>query len=161
MQPPGGRNVVRFCFTTLEAKEKLERDFLRAIDVWMDALGGPASVQTGHNLVFKEVRTPEGEDTVCCSEWDTSQDHNPCTWNPEVENDVLAVYENPSGKVNSATIGYVSDSEALLNNFPPQRHFINLTPLSPNIDILWRWVHEVSNPSHGLCSFLIILVGSW
>lgn len=145
VQPPGGRNVVRFCFTTLEAKAELEHDFLQAIDVWMDALGGPASSRTGHNLVFKEVRTPEGEDTVCCSEWKLPPAQNPCTWNAEVENDVLAVYMNPSGKANSATIGYVSDSDALLNNFPPQRHFVNLKPLNSNINVLWEWVHEVRN----------------
>ncbi|KAK3209131.1 hypothetical protein GRF29_69g882549 [Pseudopithomyces chartarum] len=143
--PPGGRNVVRFCFTTLEAKAELEHDFLQAIDNWMDALGGPASSRTGHNLVFKEVRTPEGEDTVCCSEWKLPPAQNPCTWNAEVENDVLAVYMNPSGKANSATIGYVSDSDALLNNFPPQRHFVNLKPLNSNINVLWEWVHELGH----------------
>ena len=145
VQPPGGRNMVRYCFSTPQTKSNFESLFLCAIDLWITALGGPASPQTGHNLAFREFQTPEGFTPSCCTTeiQISSRGQYICSWNPYVGNDILAVFPSEMPHTSYATIGYIAGSkEKWLASFERRPHRIHFHRLS-SPHSMYLYAHEV------------------
>lgn len=139
--------MVRYCFTTLDVKTRFEARFLQAIDLWMTALGGPASPKTGHNLAFREFRTPEGDTALCCLGNLEVSDRSKyfCKWNTAVENDVLAIFPTEVPRTSFATVGYLVGSKEQRPGSDRHPHRMYLHSIEPNF--IHVWAHEVCQKS--------------
>ena len=60
----GGLQTINYCFIDQHARDQLKGVFDAAVNIWMNALGGPASAQTGHSLEFRE-HTANGQPIFC------------------------------------------------------------------------------------------------
>jgi hypothetical protein len=103
---PGKLRVIDYCFATAEARVATWCNVQAAIKIWSDALGGPASPQTGHNLAFRE-RTHNGSPAFCYTQWDAAAERG--HWNDDLPGDTLAIWAiAPDASGAWATIGYNS-----------------------------------------------------
>ncbi|KAJ4359963.1 uncharacterized protein N0V89_000522 [Didymosphaeria variabile] len=137
----GGRNVVRYCYVDALSKGRLQSNLERAMQVWINALGGPASAATGHNLVFAEIQGQQGQQKFCC----TSYTRLPGSqyryvWDPEVQHDVLAIHWLNS-RDQSTTLGYLPASNPI--DDVHNRHHMHLSDIAP--PHIYKIVHELGH----------------
>lgn len=114
--------VVKYCYADDASAAILSCMMQAGISLWSDALGGPASKNTGHSLAFYEVKGKDGKPVRCYADYDAKTMTG--KWNPEVDGDVLAVRYNDQHLYQS-TVGYMYKS---MDN-TPGRHIMNLGDL--------------------------------
>jgi hypothetical protein len=107
-----GRRVLNYCYVDAETRTNVREKFEQGIELWMDALGGPAGPSTGHNLAITEV-TKSGTPQLCYqdfdyAEWRGSHSTKAGTPNPNIEQNVLFIYvdEERLDEFASATNAY-------------------------------------------------------
>jgi len=83
---------------------KMHKDMQKAMQLWIEALGGPASAQARHNLVFVEATDRNGKEQLCYDNYDATTQTG--TLNLLVEYDTLHLHERHTpGGASSATVG--------------------------------------------------------
>jgi hypothetical protein len=117
------RQVVRYCYCNGESRNKLQKLFDDAGNLWITALGGEAGSNTGHNLAFREVTDKNGNTAFCFPSWEKFGKTGP--WNSQIDGDVLAVaYDPDNGPMYSSTLGYQPSG---VNG----RHWMRVHPSGP------------------------------
>ncbi|KAL1592222.1 hypothetical protein SLS60_011299 [Paraconiothyrium brasiliense] len=127
-------------FVDAISKGRLQLNIENAMQAWINALGGPASSATGHNLVFAEIQGQRAQAKFCCANY--MRFPGPgyrCTWDPEVDNDVLAFHWLAS-EDQASTLGYRPASNPDDDNY--NRHHMHLSDIRP--EDLYKIIHEAS-----------------
>ncbi|KAL5417757.1 hypothetical protein PMIN06_004130 [Paraphaeosphaeria minitans] len=121
---PDGK--VTYCYADYNTRNALKRTVEGAIQLWMSALGGPASAETGHSLSFKELKSDRNWPTYCYLYTYMDFDHTG-DWNPVVPPDTLALHRSV-GTSSGASVGY-QPGPAGANNI--------LLGLGPSLETMW------------------------
>jgi hypothetical protein len=116
----GKLRVIEYCFNTLADRPKLWCGLQKAIGLWHDHLGGPASPQAGHNLAFNEYLDDDGNPIPCYDTWDDANERG--VWNEYVPHHVVSIKED--GRTAYSSIGYIAEDTEVM------RHHIRL-PMPP------------------------------
>lgn len=126
----GGLHTISYCYVDQNARDRLKRIFDAAINIWMQALGGGPSAQTGHALEFREYAV-NGHPFYCYL------DAAHTVWNQMVPVDFLAIHWYP-GFTASSTVGYRPHPPGTV----PGRNNMQLGSVQIH-GITWQVVHEV------------------
>lgn len=77
--------TIPYCYARQWDRHHVQEIFERGINEWYAALGGKASKQSGHGIVFKERVDDKGQPLTC------RKAGGVVDWNPDVPYDTLAV----------------------------------------------------------------------
>jgi hypothetical protein len=96
--------TIRYCFNMPQDREQFASRFEAAIAMWINALEGPASEETGHSLDFEEAS--DGNTKLYCED---KSARNQWKWNDKVEWHTLRISLVDNIEVaGSSTSGYIS-----------------------------------------------------
>ncbi|ORX97360.1 hypothetical protein BCR34DRAFT_607322 [Clohesyomyces aquaticus] len=125
--------VITYCYDDHATQARLAPVMRKAIQIWYDELGGPASKASGHGLVFKEYGAPASKSPWCLQ--------NGKLWTAEsgIPMDAVRVHANDRAKAVS-TVGYIEDDGAETGG----RHEMRLDPHTA-VEGAWVFAHELGH----------------
>ncbi|KAF2449030.1 zincin [Karstenula rhodostoma CBS 690.94] len=101
---------IPYCYASIAARAQLKHHIDSAIQIWMTALGGPASAVTAHGLSLTEVVDDQGQPIYCFFNDYQSYEH-PGSWHTAIWKHVLAIHLQGGGGARS-TLGYFEQGAA-------------------------------------------------
>lgn len=110
MQDPYEKGVltpheIRYCYASVAARTQLKPSVDAAIQLWMNALGGPASAATRHGLSLTEV-VDVARNPMYCFYSDYQSYEQPGTWHGGIWKGALAIHVAPPPRGASASCGF-------------------------------------------------------
>ena len=126
--------TVLYCYANQYSRNELSHDVQSAITLWMNALGGPPSANTRHNLVFQEFTNNAGQPVYCFTNYQNQ------VWNPAVPTDLLAIHWWQNTHAIS-TVGYEESLTGMA--YRTNRHTVYLPSRRSNV-YPTIFAHEVS-----------------
>lgn len=107
--------LIRYCFADQTSKDALGCSFPRALQLWVDTLGGAPGVDTGYNLHFIETYVG-GQAQFCYADGTFNSETGQGQWNWKLSKrqDALVIAYRPVDEegnkpVTAATLGYTPE----------------------------------------------------
>lgn len=140
-------HMIRFCYVDQASKDALRCSFTDAINLWVDALGGKPSKETGYNIHFVQAWAA-GEIQFCYAQGQYNPKTTQGTWNWKLQNrqDILVVGYRPVDEhgnrpATAASLGYTPESVLFPWQTAQARHYIQVS----NKDNVVAIAHELGH----------------